>query len=73
MNIQELDIEMMGAYKYLGVHLNNELDWSDNTDVLYKKGQSCLHMLRRLRSFGVCRTRIFYDTVVATAVFYAVD
>ena len=73
-NIQGLDIEIVGEYKYLGVHLNNKLDWTTNTDVLYRKGQSRLHLLRRLRSFGVCRTllRTFYDTVVASAIFYAV-
>lgn len=73
-NIQGLDIEMVETYRYLGVHLNNKLDWSHNTDVLYKKGQSRLHLLRRLRSFGVCRTllRTFYDTVVASALLYAV-
>ena len=58
----------------MGVHLNNELDWTTNTDILYKRGQSRLHLLRRLRSFGVCRTllRTFYDSVVAPALFYAV-
>lgn len=73
-NIQGLDIEMVEEYKYLGVHLNNKLDWSHNTDVLYRKGQSRLHLLRRLRSFGVCRTllRTFYDSVVASVIFYAV-
>ncbi|KAI3358072.1 hypothetical protein L3Q82_003084 [Scortum barcoo] len=54
-NIQGLDIERVRTYKYLGVHLNNKLDWTDNTDSLYKKGQSRLYMLRRLGSFGVCR------------------
>ena len=44
-NIQGLDIEIMEEYKYLGVHINNKLDWTHNTDVLYKKGQS-LHHLR---------------------------
>ncbi|KAF7649195.1 hypothetical protein LDENG_00145510 [Lucifuga dentata] len=63
-NIQGLDIETVESYKYLGVHLNNKLDWSVNTDVLYKKGQSRLHLLRRLRTF--------YYTVVASAIFYAV-
>ena len=73
-NIQGLDIEMVESYRFLGVHLSNKLDWSHNTDVLYKKGQSRLHLLRRLRSFGVCRTllRTFYDSVVASALFYAV-
>ncbi|KAI3374574.1 hypothetical protein L3Q82_021149 [Scortum barcoo] len=65
-NIQGLDIERVRTYKYLGVHLNNKLDWTDNTDSLYKKGQSRLYMLRRLGSFGVCRPllRTFYETVV---------
>ncbi|XP_035526816.1 choline transporter-like protein 5-B [Morone saxatilis] len=53
-NIQGLDIEL--SYKYFGVHLNIKLGWSKNTDVLYKKGKSHLDLLRRLRSFGVCRT-----------------
>ncbi|TWW70659.1 hypothetical protein D4764_17G0001420 [Takifugu flavidus] len=62
-NIQGLDIEIVEEYKYLGVHLKNKLDWTHNTDALYKKGQSCLHLLSRLRSFGVCRSLLwtFYD------------
>ncbi|XP_051808801.1 HIG1 domain family member 1A, mitochondrial isoform X1 [Acanthochromis polyacanthus] len=73
-NIQGQDIETVDSFKYLGVHLNNKLDWSHNTDALYKKGQSRLHLLRRLRSFGVCRPllRTFYDPVVASAFLYAV-
>lgn len=72
--IQGKEIETVDSYKYLGVHLNNKLDWTTNTDALYKKGQSRLHLLRRLRSFGVCRTllKTFYDSVVASALFYAV-
>ncbi|KAI3371987.1 hypothetical protein L3Q82_006857 [Scortum barcoo] len=35
-NIQGLDIERVRTYKYQGVHLN-KLDWTDNTDLLYKK------------------------------------
>ncbi|TWW61172.1 putative RNA-directed DNA polymerase from transposon BS [Takifugu flavidus] len=66
-NIQGLDIEIVEEYKCLGVHLNNKLDWTHNTDALYKKGQSRLHLLRRLRSFGD-----FYDSVVASVIFYAV-
>ncbi|KAI3361221.1 hypothetical protein L3Q82_013416 [Scortum barcoo] len=71
---KRLDLRVR-TYKYLGVHLNNKLDWTDNTDSLYKKGQSRLYMLRRrLGSFGVCRPllRTFYETVVASVVSYAV-
>lgn len=39
--IINLDVEMVGADRYLGVHFNNKLD----TGVLCKKGQSHLHLL----------------------------
>ena len=42
------EVEVVETYKFLGVHLNNKLDWSDNTEALYRKGQSRLFFLRRL-------------------------
>ncbi|KAI4876598.1 hypothetical protein NFI96_034277 [Prochilodus magdalenae] len=48
-NIQGMDIKIVRSYKYLGVHLNDKLDWTDNNAALYSKGQSRLHLLRRLR------------------------
>jgi hypothetical protein len=73
-NIQESEIEIVTSYKYLGVYLNNKLDWSDNTVQVYKKGQSRIHLLRRLRSFGVCQAllKTFYDSVVSSVILYAV-
>ncbi|XP_055367950.1 uncharacterized protein LOC129604646 [Betta splendens] len=74
MHIQGRDIERVDSYKYLGVHLNNKLDWTHNTDALYRKGQSRLYLLRRLRSFGVKGPllKTFYDSVVASAILYGV-
>ncbi|TWW79817.1 hypothetical protein D4764_10G0008470 [Takifugu flavidus] len=59
---------------YLGVHLNNNLDWTHNTDALVKKGNSRLFLLRRLRSFGVQGPllRTFHDSVVGSAIFYGI-
>ena len=50
------------------------MDWTRNTEEVYKKGQSRLFFLRRLRSFNICRTmlRMFYESVVASAIFFAV-
>ncbi|KAI4872033.1 hypothetical protein NFI96_006516 [Prochilodus magdalenae] len=72
-NIRGMDIERVDSYKYLGVHLNNKLDWSVNTTALHK-GQSRLYLLRRLRSCGVqgALLRTFFHTVVASALFYGV-
>ena len=49
-SIEGLNVEWVNIYKYLGIHLDYKLDWSANTDALYKKGQSRLNFLRRLRS-----------------------
>ncbi|TWW80663.1 RNA-directed DNA polymerase from mobile element jockey [Takifugu flavidus] len=38
-NILGTDVDVVESYKYLGVHLNNNLDWTHNTDALVKKGQ----------------------------------
>ncbi len=73
-NIQESEIEIVTSYKYLGVYFNNKLDWSDNTVQVYKKGQNRIHLLRQLRSFGVCQAllKTFYDSVVSSVILYAV-
>lgn len=65
---------MVPTYKYLGVHLDNNLDWSLNTDTLYRKGQSRLFFFRTLISLDICRKMLymFYQSVVACALFYAV-
>ncbi len=41
-NIQGMVIEMVKSYMHLSVHLNNKLDWTNNTNTLYRKGQSRL-------------------------------
>ena len=68
------EVEIVDRYKYLGVHINNKLDWKHNTEALYRKGQSRLFFLRRLRSFNVRSEllRLFYQSVVASALFFAV-
>ncbi|KAK3570623.1 hypothetical protein QTP86_023807, partial [Hemibagrus guttatus] len=33
------EMDIVDNYKYLGVHIDNKLDWTKNTDALYKKGQ----------------------------------
>ena len=43
-------------------------------EAVYKKGQSRLFFLRRLRSFNICRMmlRMFYESVVASVIFFTV-
>ena len=59
------EVEVVMERKYLGIHLDNILDWRCNTDAVYKKGQSKLSLSRKLRSFSVCNNMyIFYESVV---------
>ncbi|KAI4901901.1 hypothetical protein NFI96_022255 [Prochilodus magdalenae] len=71
---QGVDVEVVRSYKYLGVHLDERLDWSVNIDTVYKKAQSRLYFLRRLGSFRICQKLLlmFYQSVVASVLFYAV-
>ena len=72
-NIQGKDIAVVQTYKFLGVHLDDKLNWSANAGALYKKGQSRLFFLRKLRSFDVCKEMLlmFYQSVMASVLFYA--
>ena len=73
-SIQGVPVDTVEEYKYLGVYFNIKLDWTRNAAAVYKKGQSQLFFPRRLRSFNICRTmlRMFYESVVASAIFFAV-
>ncbi|TWW78270.1 hypothetical protein D4764_11G0003910 [Takifugu flavidus] len=42
------DVEIVPSYRFLGVQLDNKLEWSTNTDAVYKKAMSRLYFLRRL-------------------------
>ena len=67
----EGEVEVVEEYKCLGVHLDNRLDWTRNTDAVYKKGQSKLYFLRMLWSFSVCSRmlQIFYKSVVESLLY----
>ena len=65
---KEIEIETLDSYKFLGVPINNKLDWKNNSEALYRKSQSRLFFLRRFRSFDVCGRllKMFYQSVVAS-------
>ena len=68
------DIEVVQEYKYLGVVLDSKLNWHKNCDLVFKKAQSRLFHLRKLRSFGVGRSLLltFHHGILASILFYGV-
>lgn len=56
-SIKGEEVEVVEEYRYLGVHLDNRLEWRINSEAVYKKRQSRLYFLRKLRSVKVCSIR----------------
>ena len=53
LNISGTAVERVTGFKYLGVHLTENLSWSKHTDALVKKSRQRMYHLRRLRTFRV--------------------
>ncbi|MBN3314359.1 RTJK polymerase, partial [Atractosteus spatula] len=68
------NVGVKDAIIYMLQRAYSHLDKAGNGHLLYKKGQSRLYFLRRLRSFNVCSKMLhmFYHSVVVSAIFYAV-
>ena len=47
------EIEIVPSNKYLGVIIDNQLKWTENTITLERKAAPRLYFLRKLRSFSV--------------------
>ncbi len=73
-SIQGVDVDTVQDYRYVGVHLDSKLDWAKDTEAVHKRGQNQVYFRWRLHSFNVCSTvlRMFYQSVVASAIFFAV-
>ncbi|KAI3373987.1 hypothetical protein L3Q82_022554, partial [Scortum barcoo] len=59
-------VEVVSSFRYLGVHISDDLTWSKNTSCLIRKAHQCLYFLRRLRRAGLGSSVLtsFYRCVV---------
>jgi hypothetical protein len=71
--IKDQPIDIVSEYKYLGVLLDDKLNWSSHAVSVYKKLQSRLYFLRKLRSFHVCNKmlNIFYQSILCSVLTFA--
>ncbi len=60
--IDKTPVERVNSFKFLGVHITEDLTWSTHTDAVLKSSHQCLFFLRRLRKFGMSPSilRSFY-------------
>ena len=52
-NIDGAVVEQVESFKFLGVHITNELSWSKHTKTVGKRVRQNLFPLRRLKRFGM--------------------
>jgi hypothetical protein len=46
-------VEQVKSFKFLGVHINNKLEWSKHTKTVVKRARQSLLPLRKLKRFGI--------------------
>ena len=46
-------VEQVESFKFLGVHINNKLEWSNHTKTAVKRARQSLFSLRKLKRFGM--------------------
>ncbi|KAK3520974.1 hypothetical protein QTP86_001847 [Hemibagrus guttatus] len=49
--INESPVERVDSFRYLGLHITQDLSWSCHINIMVKKVRQCLYHLRRLRDF----------------------
>ncbi|KAK3509817.1 hypothetical protein QTP70_012156 [Hemibagrus guttatus] len=53
------EVERVSSFKFLGIHISEDLSWRLNTSTLVRKTQQCLYFQRRLNSLCSVRFAVF--------------
>lgn len=48
-------VEIVNSFKYLGTFIDSNLSFTGNVDYVFKKAMQRVHLLRRLKHFGVSK------------------
>ena len=67
-------VEQVENYKYLGVHVNNKLDWSVHTSTVISKINQRMFFVRKLNYFKIDKSLIslFYQSVVQSIISFCI-
>ena len=62
------------SYKYLGVTIDNKLNWHSHTSLIHKKAHKRLFFLRKLKSFGIDNKLIelFYHATIESIIVFCI-
>uniref|UniRef100_A0AAX7T1V1 Alkylated DNA repair protein AlkB homologue 8 N-terminal domain-containing protein n=1 Tax=Astatotilapia calliptera TaxID=8154 RepID=A0AAX7T1V1_ASTCA len=67
-------VERVSSFKFLGVHIDTDLQWSSNTSAVLKKAQQRLHFLRILRKMDLKKEllTVFYRCSIESVLTYCI-
>ena len=74
LSIKNEDVKVVRSYKYLGVYIDDQLNFSENAQYLFKKGIQRIHFLRLLNNMNVDKQimSLFYRTIVESVMSYCI-
>ena len=72
--IKNESVEIVSSYKYLGVTVDNKLNWNQHVSLLHSKASQRLYFLRKLRSFHIDNTLIslFYKSIIESLLTFCI-
>lgn len=70
--VHTAEIRQVSSYEYLGVWIDNLIDWKDHIDSVCNKTKQRIYFLHRLRSFGASRPilPLFFTSVIMSILQY---
>ena len=73
LRLNNLPIEQVRSYKLLGLHVTNELRWSEHISAICSKAAQRLHFLKQLKRAAMSSTDLvyYYQAVIRPVVEYA--
>lgn len=68
-------VEILNSYKYLGLTLDNKINWHSYIEVLCKKIHKRLFLLKKLRSFNVSKKILinFYRAIIESVINFGIN
>ena len=74
LSIKNEDVKVVRSYKYLCVYIDDQLNFSENAQYLFKKGIQGIHFLRLLNNMNVDKQimSLFYRSIVESVMSYCI-
>ena len=73
--INDQIVEIVNKYKYLGLTIDDKLNWRENSKTLISRLNQRLYFLRRLRSFNFSPNslKMFYNAIIESIICFGIS